>query len=458
MKICERALNWVQVIDCEGTVRLCSWLYDGGVVGQLTKNSFEELYHSVEAKLIRQMHSEGDYSNCNPDACPFVANNDHSNIVEVVEVPRLPTMLALAYENVCNYHCVMCTIPDCMQSHRPSELEAKYQRIDRELEKILPHIKTLSANGLGEFFASPHTMKLMQHWQPLAPVEECRAVIETNGSLFNAQNWQKVSNLGRFHLSVCITVLSFEEETYQQLSGTRLPVANVIDNLHFVRSLREQGVINYLELATVYQGGNFRQLPEFTRRCLEEFGADYVRLRPYEPWVDPGIDEWLRDVRNADNPYHAEFLEVMRDPIFQHPKVHDWGGGQESGLGKEAYPKLRQQFCDMEHMLAQDDLADRVKRYLGSERVTIYGMNTSGRLLLNLLDRELQIPYVMDRGQAGTSYRGKQIYWVDAASQLERDLPVIVTLRPQTTAAVIKLLRQAGYSKQIVPLAEILAL
>ena len=458
MKICERALNCLQVTDCEGTVRICGWLYDGGVIGQLTKNSFEELYQSTEAQLIRQMHIEGDYSNCNPNTCPYRANNDHSNEVEINEIPRVPTQLALAYENVCNYHCVTCTIPDCMQRNRHIDLEAKYNRIDRELEKILPHIKSLSANGLGEFFASPHIMNLMQHWQPLAPVEECSAVIETNGSLFNAKNWQKVNNLGRLHLTVIITVMSFEEETYQQLSGTSLPVANIIDNLHFVKSLREQGIINYLELATVYQGGNFRQLPEFTRRCLEEFGADYVRLRPYEPWVDPGIDEWLRDVRNADNPYHAEFLEVMRDPIFQHPRVHDWGGGQESGLGKEAYPKLRQQFYDMEHMLAQDDLADRVKRYLGSERVTIYGMNTSGRLLLNLLDRELQIPYVMDRGQAGTTYRGKQIYWVDAATQLERDLPVIVTLRPQTTAAVIKLLRQAGYSKQIVPLAEILAL
>ena len=104
-------------------------------------------------------------------------------------------------------------------------------------------------------------MGLMQNWEPNYPVAECKATIETNGSLFNEKNWKKVENLSRFNLHVAITVMSFEEEAYQYLSGTKLPVSNIIDNLHFVKELRERGIINYLELATVYQEGNFRTLP-----------------------------------------------------------------------------------------------------------------------------------------------------------------------------------------------------
>ena len=33
--------------------------------------------------------------------------------------------------------------------------------------------------------------------------------LETNGSLFNEKNWSYISNLGQYHLSVSITVLSF---------------------------------------------------------------------------------------------------------------------------------------------------------------------------------------------------------------------------------------------------------
>ena len=76
---------------------------------------------------------------------------------------------------------------------------------------------------------------------------------------------------------MAITVLSFEEEIYRELSGTALPISNLIDNLHFVKSLREKGIINYFEIATVYQEKNFRELPEFARRCIEEFNVDCVR-------------------------------------------------------------------------------------------------------------------------------------------------------------------------------------
>ena len=459
MRICERALHHIQVIDADGSVRICSWQYDGGVIGKLSENTMEEVYNSEEARLIRRMHFEKDYSNCNPNACPFVANNnvdEHS--IDVDCVPRLPQELYLAYENICNYHCVTCTIPTCMERNKGKEylLEEKYKRIDQELRKVLPYVKVLGANGQGEFFASKHIMGLMQEWEPNYPAEECIADIETNGSLFNAANWKKIDNLSRFNLKVAITVMSFDEETYQHLSGTRLPVANIIDNLRFVKSLREAGIIKHLELATVYQKDNFRTLPEFTRRCIEEFGADYVRLRPYEPWVDPGLDEWMRDVRNADNPYHQEFLEVMSNPIFRHPKVHDWGGGLESGLGKQIYPKSMGQFRLMERILGIDDFADRVKKFLGEDRVMIYAMTTAGRFLVNVLSRELSIPYLMDRSQSGRSYNHIPIKGISDFTCLDKNLPVIISLTTKSAIMVKQMLRQAGYKQRIITLTELL--
>lgn len=459
MRICERALNHIQVIDAEGTVRICSWEYDGGVIGRLSQNSMEEIYNSEEARLIRKMHFEKDYSNCNPNACPYVANNcvnEHS--IDVEEVPRLPQELFLAYENVCNYHCVTCTIPDCMAKNggRQAELERKYDIIDRELRKVLPYVKVIGANGQGEFFVSKHIMNLMNNWEPLADPSECAASIETNGSLFNEANWNKIKNLRRFNVSTAITVMSFEEEAYQELSGTKLPVSNIINNLMFVKHLRETGEIKYFEIATVYQLGNFRQLPEFARRCVEEFGADYVRLRPYEPWVDPGLDDWMRDVRNADNPYHREFLEVMKDPIFKHPKVHDWGGGLESGLGKQIYPKAMGQFRLMERILNIDSFSEKVKDYLETDRVVVYAATTAGRMLVSVLKGEMEIPYLLDRDQAGRSYNGIEIKGVTNLEELDKDIPVIISLTTKSGDMVREMLEFAGYRRKIVKLSEML--
>lgn len=461
MKICERALNFIQIINAEGTVRNCSWLYDGGVIGKLSEASMEEIYNSEEAKLIRKMHFDKDYSNCNPNACPYVANNNVDEYsLDVDVVPRLPQELHLAYENVCNYRCVTCTIPSCMEHNRGRQdiLEQQYNHIDTELKKVLPYVKHLAANGQGEFFVSKHIMGLMQNWEPNYPVAECKATIETNGSLFNEKNWKKVDNLNRFNLQVSITVMSFEEEAYQYLSGTKLPVSNIIDNLRFVKELRERGIINHLELATVYQEGNFRTLPEFSRRCIEEFGADYVRLRPYEPWVDPGLDDWMKDVRNADNPYHGEFLQVMEHEIFKHPKVHDWGGGKESGLGKAIYPKSMSQFRLMDRILCIDDFSDKVKNVLDSEKVMIYAMTTAGRFLTKILSKDMIVPYLMDRGQSGNVYQNIPIMGVSNFDHLDKDMPVIIALTTKSAIMVKEMLKRAGYQRKIVTIDELMDL
>ena len=456
MKICKRALDRIQVIDEEGTVRICGWNYDGGVIGKLSENTMEEIYNSDEAKLIRNMHINKDYSNCNPNACPYVAcGTVEENSIEIEEIPRLPRELHLAYENICNYRCVTCTIPDCMENKRKETLEEKYKKIDSELMKVLPYVHTLGANGLGEFFVSPHTMNLMQNWNPVFEDNKCSAHIETNGSLFNEKNWSKVDNLARFNLSVSITVMSFEEGAYQNISGTRLPVSNIIDNLKFVKFLREKGIINHLELATVYQMGNFRTLPEFTRRCIEEFGADYVRLRPFEPWVDPGIDEWMRDVRNVDNPFHKEFLEVMKDPVFKHPKVHDWGGGKESGLGKEIYPKAMRQYRLIEEWLNDDKFIDKIKTYFNTDEIVVYGLNTVGKFMVKELHKSFKIPYLLDRGLAGGEFDGIRIEGIGNLKSLKHDVPVIMGMVSNTVVPVEKLLRDAGYTNKIIPVMEL---
>lgn len=455
MRICKRAVDFVQVINENGDVRLCSWLYDGGVIGRLTEKTMKEIYHSKEAELIQEYHCNGNHSNCNPNACPYVANGTvKENEIEIDKIPEYPESLYLAYENVCNYRCIMCTIPDCMQRTEVKEREKKLQRIDEELEKILPYVKNISANGLGELFVSKHTLNLLSKWEPLAKKEECSVLLETNGALFNKENWEKISNLGQYNLSVAITVLSFEEEIYRELSGTALPISNLIDNLHFVKSLREKGIINYFEIATVYQEKNFRELPEFARRCIEEFNVDCVRLRPFEPWRDPDMQEWFRDVRNEYHPYNKEFLQVMKDPIFKHPKVHDWGGGKASGLGPEPYTKMRARYSLLESIFCKEGFMEHCKQIIKTDAVVIYAMAVVGRALVSVLKDEYTIPFCIDKAMQGQHYMGIPIYSAGNLEGVSRNATVIVSM-DQNEEAVINLMKKEGF-KSVISIKELI--
>ncbi len=449
MELCRRTIEFVQVINENGEVRLCSWLKDGGIIGRLTDNTMEEIYHSSEAELIREYHLNKNYSNCNPNACPYVANNNvEENYIKVDEIPKFPPSLYLAYENVCNYRCVMCTIPDCMKQADADEREKKLNKIDAELSKILPYVKSISANGLGELFVSKHILKLLSEWKPIAESSECSVSLETNGSLFNEKNWNQIANLGQYHLSVAITVLSFEEDTYQELSGTKLPLSNLIDNLHFVKSLREKGIVDHFELATVYQERNFRQLPEFARRCIEEFSADYVRLRPFEPWREADMQEWFKDVRNEYHPYHKEFLAVMNDPIFKHPKVHDWGGGKPSGLGPEPYPRTRARYHLIESIFCNNHFEQVINSEIKTKQIAVYGMAVVGRTLVSALRNRYEIPFCMDRSMNGQDFAGIPICDANHLKDLDRNVTVIVSL-DRNDDAIINLLQREGFSEVI---------
>ena len=131
------------------------------------------------------------------------------------------------------------------------------------------------------------------------------------------------------------SVHSFDNAAYQLLSGTKINIDKVVENLLFVKELRAEGKINYFEIAIVMQERNFRELPEYIERCLNEFGADRVRVRRFLPEkaMDENI-EWFFDIRNPLHPYHQEYLEIMKHPIFKDPRVFIWTGDHLSNRGE----------------------------------------------------------------------------------------------------------------------------
>ncbi len=237
MKTCKRLVDFIQLINAEGDVRVCSWNRDN-IIGNLHESDMISILNGDKAKFLRMQIAEGDYSNCPTDNCPYLSNN---NIDEVLtdypeNVVTYPNTLYLAYEGNCNYACTCCTSYQHMADTRCHNYEILYDSLEEKIRKILPHVKHLGANGRGELFASPRIMKLLSEWKPIAPLEEISAEIETNGSMFNERNWKKIENLGQYNLEVSITIMSFDEMTYRYLSGTKLRIENLLENLKYVKN------------------------------------------------------------------------------------------------------------------------------------------------------------------------------------------------------------------------------
>lgn len=449
MKICKRALKFVQIIDHKGTVRLCGWIKNE-IIGCLSDNTMEEIYHSECANALREKLSCGDYSDCYIDACPYLAMNTiEDNLVEIDEVPQFPEELYLAFEEVCNYRCVSCTTPHVMCQTNKEEAEKGYDLIEERLRDVLPHVKTLSANGRGELFASKRTLKMLSEWKPLAPKEEITVVIESNGSLFDEEHWKQIENIGQYNVRVAITVMSFDETTYQILSGCKLPISQIENNLRFIKGLRDKGIVNYFEIATVVQERNFRTLPEFTRRCVEEFGADYVRLRPYMPWgsQEPHV-EWFMNVRNPLHPYYEEYREMWKDPIFQHPKVYDWSGQLDSEVGTAVPYKVdvikKRILLDL--LLKPEEFLQKNIAASGEKNIVIYGLGEIGKAIISVMKHRNLMPlYVIERNNSCSDYLGVEVHGIDNMDSLNKDVQIVIT--PLLDSYDVKdMLQKKGFS------------
>ena len=430
-RICERGLNWFQIYDYKGNVRQCSWTEDG-YIGNLQENTVYEIYHGEAAEKIRNRLTDGDYSLCKVDACPYLAMNElDKHMLEYENAPEYPTELYLGFERVCNYACTCCTIHKCMMEEKSENLEAYYAKIEERIQPLLPHLKKISANGCGELFCSKHTLNILSNWRPLADPEKVEVLLESNGSLFDEQHWRQIENLGKYNLQVAISVMSFEEPIYQYLSGTSLPISKVENNLKFIRSLREKGIINYFEIATVVQEQNFRTIPSFVKKCIEEYNPDYIRLRPYESWGAQREEEvWMTDIRNPEHPYYREYKKVMADPILKHPLVHDWSGGLDTVM-RQLFPYKADNYkmrIIKELLNNIDSIIKNIQHYTDSKKVVVYGIAVVGQILIQKLQENgYQISYILDQYYEKTIYKDIPVLSLEKSDKYEKNELVIIT-------------------------------
>lgn len=414
-KVCQRGWEYAQIWGKEGEVSVCSWgaLNYKPSIGRLSEKTIEEIWQGDDARVFRDSLLDGSYRYCEKEKCPWLANNmleEHK--IEVDGASDYPGEVSLSYERMCNYDCTCCETRNYTEGREP-DAERKREKIEEELKKFINDAHTISANGRGELFTSPHIMKMLGNWKPNRPNKEIHVVLETNGSLFDEAHWKIIENLGQYDLKVSITIMGIKEDTYQFLSGCKYPISKIIDNLHFVSELRKKNIVNDFEIGTVIQERNFREMPELTRRCIEEFCVDRVRHRPYFPWGEKytPAEKWFFDIRNPYHPYYPEYEKVFSDPIFKHPKVLMWAGDELSNQGKEPGEKDRVNFDIIKELAADEELPNRLKDYFrinNIKKVVLYGFGYVGQTLLNVNFRNefVKINQIIDSKQFGREYRG----------------------------------------------------
>ncbi len=172
---------------------------------------------------------------------------------------------------------------------------------------------------------------------------------------------------------------------------------------------------------------NFREMPEFTRRCLDEFGADCVRIRPVMPGgVLSNEMQWFMDVRNPEHPYFGLYEKIMETPIFEDPRVLLWSNNLRST--KTGYPSYKEimhlrnvvdnqesVLNTIKSLLSNEKIPFILNDYLDGRKLAVFGLGAIGKALICVLEKMIHISVIFDRKQDYSRFHGILVENVDAA-------------------------------------------
>lgn len=381
MKFCNKPFTYAYFGD-KGEVWPCGWMHY--TIGNLYEQDIDEIWHSEAADKARQSITNGSFAFCRETSCPYCERGELLDLSEE-EIARqavpteLPLEVNIANDHICNIACTSCR----KTIYCPEKGER--EKIDGALKRFLPFankLQTISMNGGGEFLANPSFIEFLKDLRPER--EDFKLEFETNGILFDEEHWRKFSHLGRYHISVTVTLNSLRREVYRYLSGGFDHMERVKKNLRFLSDLRRSGEIDQLDVTMVVQECNFWEVPDYIHAFAksDEYAVDRIVMKPlYKWWKMEEETYWFKNILNPMHPYHKEYLKILADDCWNDPKVYDWGchnireAMPHPLKQEEIYRKILSKIYNNKEGLSPVEYLKKCVDALGAKQIGFYGKN-----------------------------------------------------------------------------------
>lgn len=330
--------NPFKQIDLEesGVAFTCcsSWLPTP--IGNLKHSPVMDIWNGETIKRIRESIFDGSFRYCRHDRCPVIQNGELPTLEEaakdplftriinerLTEVDRPPVFVNFVNDRSCNLYCPSCRTERINHQDGPESREIGRIQ-DRLLEPYLSEPNDLhfilSITGSGDPFASRVYRNLLYSLKG-SDFPNMKIALQTNGVLLTPRNWQRMQAIHDNILSVIISFDAATEETYNVTRrGGHWPT--LLENAARMGELHKQGAVKILRFDFVVQKANFREMNAFVH-LARSLGADRANFSQMFDWGTWSKDRFMDQcVWQQDHPLFEEFMEVMRDPLFDDPFV-----------------------------------------------------------------------------------------------------------------------------------------
>ena len=300
-------------VTLNGDVRMCgcdAWMPT--TIGNLTKNTLQDMLASELAQKIRQSIVDGSYSYCNEKLCGVITNNT-LNTIDIVppniaalfgDVSKftMPHHISVQGDETCNLSCPSCRT---QVKKTPPEQQQAQQLVGKIISDNLFSQATdqrikLEVSGTGEVFASPMLMNFINSID-LLKFPNLELDIGTNG-LMCEQNWHRLGTMQQSVKKITVSIDAAEASTYEKIrrGGDWQSLLNAMKFLQ--NKKHQQGIA--LHTRMIVQQQNYLEMESFYQLC-QQFDVDvveYSRLQNWGTWR--GLQFKSHDVVDHTHPKH----------------------------------------------------------------------------------------------------------------------------------------------------------
>jgi wyosine [tRNA(Phe)-imidazoG37] synthetase (radical SAM superfamily) len=315
-------------------------------IGDFSQSTVRELWNSEILQKIRQSILDGTYEYCNRHQCVYYNNHEYylytRDDLEGLAIKHLkkyqpwikyilegktyldilPANYNLAYDETCNLKCPSCRSDSIIFTQGPEyeKRQTIHNKLLKEIEESgLENIGNLNITGAGEpFFSKIFSSFLFNFDGRRYP--NLKISIQSNGVMFSPQIWDRINKI---HDNIDWVIISIDaacEETYDKIRvNGRFDI--LLHNLEYLASLRGNGKIKRLSLAFVVQQKNYKEMIPVIR-LAKKLGVDFITFNLITDWGCLEKEELNKNfIWKTDHPEYGQFIEILRDPIFDDPVV-----------------------------------------------------------------------------------------------------------------------------------------
>ena len=337
-KYCNKLYTWLEV-DMHGRCWMCcpSWLpYP---IGNILEESIEDIWNGEKAQELRKQVFSGEWNYCQTAFCPMIQGEHLPDLRDILDGKKsvlrheldalkaesllsaeLPTYINFSNDESCNLKCPSCRTTKLLYTEGPV-----YEQRKRVNDKIVEAFFSkptdrkfgIFVTGSGDPWASK-IFRDMLYGIDGKDFPNLTINMQTNGVMYTPKLWERIhkihNNLGDCRISFDAAT----KDTYENKTRLNGDWEVLLSNCEFLDKKHVEFPNFRIFYDFVVQHDNYKEMKQYIQLIDSKFpNHNEICFSMVSDW-----GTWSPEVYNQkciwkeDHPEHQEFLECLKDPIF----------------------------------------------------------------------------------------------------------------------------------------------